>query len=311
MRAGITAIPNGSYKFTDLFESNQFPAILELSVEIKVQDDAMALIFDAPPQVRAGLNMVYTALLASCYYAVKSAIDPTILPNSGLSRPLTVSAPEGSILNCVHPAAVDGRIAASQRVADIILGALSKAMPGKISAAGNGCCTGATFSGTRKNGDIWVYLETIGGGGGARPTSDGLSGIQVHMTNTSNLPVEGLELEFPLTLMRYELVDDSAGVGKFRGGQGIRRVYRVEEACRLSLDTSRLRSQPWGLNGGENGQATSLDFGDGRNDFAGMIDLKPGQIIEIATAGGGGFGTINERSPDSVQRDLAEGRKTA
>lgn len=311
MRAGITAIPNGSYKFTDLFESNQFPAILELSVEIKVQDDAMALIFDAPPQVRAGLNMVYTALLASCYYAVKSAIDPTILPNSGLSRPLTVSAPEGSILNCVHPAAVDGRIAASQRVADIILGALSKAMPGKISAAGNGCCTGATFSGTRKNGDIWVYLETIGGGGGARPTSDGLSGIQVHMTNTSNLPVEGLELEFPLTLMRYELVDDSAGIGKFRGGQGIRRVYRVEEACRLSLDTSRLRSQPWGLNGGENGQATSLDFGDGRNDFAGMIDLKPGQIIEIATAGGGGFGTINERSPDSVQRDLAEGRKTA
>lgn len=308
MRAGISAIPNGSYSFTDLFESNQFTEILELSVEIKVQDDNMELIFDAPPQVRAGLNMVYTALLASCYYAVKSAIDPTILPNSGLSRPLTVSAPKGSILNCSHPAAVDGRIAASQRVADLILGALAKAMPGKIAAAGNGCCTGATFSGTRANGDIWVYLETIGGGGGARPTADGLSGIQVHMTNTSNLPVEGLELEFPLSLLRYELVDGSAGQGTFRGGQGIRRVYRVEEACRLSIDTSRLRSRPWGLNNGEDGQVTKLDFGDGRNDFGGMIDLKAGQVIEIATAGGGGFGPVEDRDPIAVVKDLAEGR---
>lgn len=308
MRAGIAAIPNGTYTFSDVFESNQFSEVLDLKVTITVKDDTMDLEFEAPAQVRAGLNMVYTALLASCYYAVKSAIDATILPNSGLARPLTVTAPKGTILNCVHPAAVDGRIAASQRVADLILGALSKAMPNQIAAAGNGCCTGATFSGTRENGDIWVYLETIGGGGGARPTKDGLSGIQVHMTNTSNLPVEGLEREFPLSLMCYELVDGSGGHGTYRGGMGIRRVYRVEEACRLSLDTSRLKSQPWGLDGGLGGASTQLDFGEDCHQFSGMIDLVPGQIIEIATPGGGGFGDPKKRSYDSIKRDLAEGR---
>lgn len=293
MRAGIKAIPDGTYHFSDKFDSNQFDDILDLSVNITVSGDNMSLDFEAPSQVRAGLNMVYTALIASCYYAVKSAIDPTILPNAGLARPLNISAPEGSILNCVHPAAVDGRIAASQRVADIVLGALAKALPGRIAAAGNGCCTGAIFSGARENGDIWVYLETIGGGGGARPTADGLSGIQVHMTNTSNLPVEGLEREFPLSLLRYELVDGSGGEGKFQGGMGIRRSYRVEASCRLSIETSRLRSSPWGLQGGQPGGRSSLDFGDGRDNFKGVIDLTPGQIIEICTPGGGGYGSVN------------------
>lgn len=311
MRAGISAIPDGTYRFADVFDSNQFPGTMKFSVAITVEADGMTLDFDAPPQVRAGLNMVYTALLASCYYAVKSAIDPTILPNAGLARALTVTAPEGSILNCVHPAAVDGRIAASQRVADLILGALAQALPGKVAAAGNGCCTGATFSGTRENGDIWVYLETIGGGGGARPTADGLSGIQVHMTNTSNLPVEGLEREFPLTLLRYELVDGSAGCGMYRGGMGIRRVYRVEHACRLSIDTSRLHSRPWGLNGGESAIGSKLDFGKGDNRFDGMIDLEPDQIVEISTPGGGGYGPPSERNSDAIARDLAERRTTA
>ncbi len=311
MRAGIAAIPDGVYRFTDTFESNQFTQALELSVAITITGDSMALDFAAPPQVRAGLNMVYTALLASCYYAVKSAIDPTILPNAGLARPLTVTAPEGSILNCQHPAAVDGRIAPSQRVADLILGAMAEARPGKIAAAGNGCCTGATFSGTRENGDIWVYLETIGGGGGARPTADGLSGIQVHLTNTSNLPVEGLEREFPLTLLRYELVDGSAGEGEFRGGMGVRRVYRVERACQLSIDTSRLSSAPWGLEGGGFAKGSKLDFGDGRTDFSGITDLVEGQIIEIATPGGGGYGKRQDRDPNRVAQDVQQGRISA
>lgn len=311
MRAGISLIPDGTYRFTDIFDSNQLPDAMEFKVAITVKNDAMTLDFDAPPQVRAGLNMVYTSLLAACYYAVKSAVDPTILPNAGLSRPLTVTAPEGSILNCVHPAAVDGRIAASQRVADLIQGALAMALPGRIAAAGNGCCTGATFTGTRENGDIWVYLETIGGGGGARPGADGLSGIQVHMTNTSNLPVEGLEREYPLTLLRYELAEGSAGDGEFRGGMGVRRVYRVERACRLSVDGSRMVSHPWGLEGGQDAEGSHLDFGDGRTGFAGIAALEPGQIVEIVTPGGGGYGHPSRRRPDAVARDKAEGRITA
>ena len=201
-------------------------------------------------------------------------------------------------MNCVHPAAVDGRIAASQRVADVILGAFAQAIPDRIAAAGNGCCTGATFSGSRENGDLWVYLETIGGGGGARPTSDGLSGIQVHLTNTSNLPVEGLEREFPLTLLRYELIDGSGGKGNFNGGMGIRRVYRIEGDCRLSVDSSRLTSQPWGLQGGQRGRSAFLNYGDQRMDFSGVADLVIGQIVTIETPGGGGFGSATGRSSD-------------
>ena len=308
MRAGIAAIPDGTYSFSDIFDSNQWKERMEFSVDITVAGDEMTLAFDGPPQVRSGLNMIYTSLLASCYYAVKAVVDPTILPNAGLARPLTVTAPEGSILNCKHPAAVEGRIAACQRVADIIEGALAKAIPSKVPAAGNGCCTGAIFNGTREDGSIWVYLETIGGGGGARPTKDGLSGIQVHLTNTSNLPVEALEREYPLTLLRYELVDGSAGGGQYRGGMGIRRVYRVEQPCRFSVEASRVSSCAWGLEGGKPGEMTHLDFGDGRTEFKGMADLKPGQIVEIVTPGGGGYGDPAKRSEEAIERDLAEDR---
>lgn len=158
---------------------------------------------------------------------------------------------------------------------------------------------------------MWVYLETIGGGGGARPAADGLSGIHVGLTNTSNLPVEALELEYPLTLLRYELVDDSAGLGEFRGGMGVRRVYRAEKACRFTVESSRVGSQPWGLDGGLSAKGTTLDFGDGRTTFAGMVDLKPGQIVSITTPGGGGHGDPAKRPEAAVLRDVAEGRISA
>src|SRR5262249_7373795 len=180
-----------------------------------------------------------------------SVVDPTIKPNAGLARPLTVTAPEGSILNCVHPAAVNGRIQTCQRVSDVILGALAQAIPERSIACTNSACTVATFAGQqRRDGALWVYLETMGGGSGARAYKDGLDGVHVHTTNTSNLPVEALEVEYPLTLMRYELVDGSGGVGRQRGGMGLRRVYRAEAECQVRLDLSRLRSDSWGLLGG-------------------------------------------------------------
>lgn len=311
MRAGIAAIPDGTYSFTDYFDSNQFAAVMEFKVDITVKGDAMHLAFDAPPQVAAGLNVIYTALLATCYYAVKAVIDPTILPNAGLSRPITVEAPYGSLLNCKHPAAVDGRIAACQRVADLVQGALAKALPGKVTAAGNGACTGALFTGTREDGSLWVYLETIGGGAGARPTADGLSGVHVHMTNTSNLPVEALELEYPLTLLRYELVNGSAGAGTWRGGMGLRRVYRIEADCRFSVEGGRIAVYPWGLDGGLQATGSQFDFGNGQKNLPGTVQLKAGQIVELVTPGGGGYGVPSGRSVDGIERDLREGRITA
>lgn len=307
MRAGIAVIPDGQYTFSDRFESVQMPEGADLSVTITVKGDEMVLDFSAPPQARNGLNVIYTGLLASCYYAVKAVVDPTVLPNAGLARPLTVNAPHGSLLNCKHPAAVNSRISVCQRVCDIVMGALAKALPGRVMAAGNGSCASATFSGTHPDGSPWVYLETIGGGGGARPAADGLSGIHVHLTNTSNLPVEALEMEYPLTLLRYELVNDSAGAGTLRGGMGLRRTYRAEGKCLVFAEASRTKTLPWGLNGGGSARGSVL-LCNGQ-PIAGQANaLEPGDIIEIVTPGGGGYGEPSGRGADAVRRDLAEGR---
>jgi N-methylhydantoinase B len=308
MRAGIASIPDGTYRFNDVFDNPEIEGVLPIAVTVTVAGEEMRLHFDSPPQVRAGINMTYTALLATTYYMVKSVVDPTILPNAGLARPLTITAPEGTILCCKHPAAVNGRVQTCQRVSDLILGALAQAVPGRVSACTNSSCCVATFSGEMpKDGTIWVYVETMGGGAGARPTKDGLDGVHVHVTNTSNLPVEALELEYPLTLLRYELIDGSGGAGEFRGGMGLRRVYRAEADCRVRVDVSRLRSQSWGLLGGLPGAHGQMVPGPGVKFHKDSAELKAGDWFEVITPGAGGYGPPAKRKPEAIARDLAEG----
>jgi N-methylhydantoinase B len=308
MRAGIAAMPDGTYRFEDVFDNPEIDGVLPIAVTVTIVGDEMRLHFISPPQVRAGINMTYTALLATTYYMVKSVVDPSILPNAGLARPLTVTAPEGTILNCRHPAAVNGRVQTCQRTADVILGALAQAVPERVSACTNSSCCVATFSGEMpKDGTIWVYVETMGGGAGARPSKDGLDGVHVHVTNTSNLPVEALELEYPLTLLRYELVDGSGGAGKYRGGMGLRRVYRAEADCRVRVDVSRLRSQSWGLLGGLPGAHGRMIPGPGVTFHRDSAELKAGDWFEVITPGAGGYGPPSERERAAVARDLAEG----
>ncbi len=289
MRAGIAAIPDGSYRFEDVFDNPEVSENLPILLELTIKGDGMHLHFDGPKQVRAGINMTYTALLATVYYAVKSVVDPTIRPNAGLSRPITVTAPEGTILNCTHPAAVNGRIQTCQRVSDVIFGALAQAVPERVIA-----CTNSN-------------LETMGGGSGARYDKDGLDGVHVHTTNTSNLPVEALEIEYPLTLMRYELIENSGGVGKFRGGMGLRRVYRADADCHVRLDVSRLRSRSWGLLGGGQGGHGGIVKGPGVVFDKDNCALKAGQWFEVITPGAGGYGPPEQRDRAAVTRDLAEG----
>jgi N-methylhydantoinase B len=307
MRAGIAALPDGTYRFTDTYDNPELGRALDVSVEITIADDEMRLHFDSPPQVRAGINMIYTALLSSVYYAVKAVVDPTILPNSGLARPINVTASLGTVMNATHPAAVNGRTSTCQRAADLVIGALAQAAPQRCIAAGNGSCTTASFAGADpKDGHLWVYLETIGGGSGARAGKDGLDGVHVHMTNTSNLPVEALEVEYPLTVLRYELVDGSGGAGRFRGGMGLRRVYRAEAECHLRLDGSRLLTPPWGLAGGHPGGCSAFRFGDGVEPFIdGSGALRTGETVEIITPGAGGYGPPAQRDPGVVERDVA------
>lgn len=312
MRAGIRTIPDGIYEFSDRFDNPEMDGDMEFSVTITVKNDEMHMHFISPPQVRAGINMVFTALLSTVYYAAKTVVDPTVPPNSGLARPITVTADEGTVLNCRHPAAVNGRIAPCQRVVDLIHGALAQAVPERVIAACSGVCASATFIGDAPDtGKLWVYLETIGGGSGARATKDGLDGVHVHMTNTSNLPVEALEVEYPLTILRYELVDGSGGRGQFRGGMGLRRVYRAEAPCRLRVDNSRIHSRPWGIAGGEQGSSSAILFSDTVKPFIhGNGALEPGEIVEIITPGAGGYGAPGQRAQEDRLRDKRENRYT-
>jgi N-methylhydantoinase B len=200
-------------------------------------------------------------------------------------------------MNATHPAAVNGRTSTCQRAADLVIGALAQAAPERCIAAGNGSRATASFAGADpQDGHLWVYLETIGGGSGARAHKDGLDGVHVHMTNTSNLPVEALEVEYPLTVLRYELVDGSGGAGQSRGGMGLRRVYRAEAECHLRLDGSRLLTPPWGLEGGHPGGCGAFRFGDGVEPFVGGGGrLRAGETVEIITPGAGGYGPPAER----------------
>ena len=314
-RAGIAAIPDGAYHFTDRFDCEEFAEELTLRVAVEVRGDELWLDFAGnPPQVRAGLNMVWTALLATVYYAVKTVVDPTILPNAGLYRPIHVSAPPGTILNCVAPAAVNSRTSTCQRVVDLIHGALAPAIPARIIAACNGANVASYFSGIDpRTGRYYVYLETIGGGFGARATKDGLDGVQVHITNTSNLPVECLEPEHPLLVERYELVDDSGGPGTWRGGMGIhRRVRVVGHEARVGVNSTRRLSAPWGLFGGGEGGKSSIAVSDGAAPLvrSGGV-LQPGEAISIVTPGAGGYGDPRQRDHALVERDLREGTISA
>ncbi|HRD74323.1 MAG TPA: hydantoinase B/oxoprolinase family protein [Hyphomicrobiaceae bacterium] len=310
-RAGIRTIPSGTYRFEDVFDSEEVDGNLTFKVEIVVKDDEIALTFDAPRQVRAGFNLVETGLLATVYYALKTVIGPDIPPNAGFFRPITVTAPKGSVLNAAPPAAVNSRLDAGQRVVDLIHGALATAIPERVTAAHNGACVYADFSGVDpRNGRYYVYLETIGGGFGARATKDGLDGVHVHLTNTSNLPVEALETEYPLTIERYELVQDSGGPGRMRGGMALRRVVRAEhDECRTYIIGGRATVAPWGLDGGHRGGTAHFNFNaPSEAPDRGRACLAKGSSVEIVTPGAGGYGEPRLRDPAMLERDVADGK---
>jgi N-methylhydantoinase B len=312
VRAGIRSIPNGVYEFADTFDSEELDDPLDVAVRITVKDDSMSLDFEAPPQVRASINLVRTALLATVYYAVKTLVGPGIPANGGLYRAITVSAPIGSVLSCVEPAAVNGRTQLCQRVVDLVHGALAAAIPDRVIAASYGSVPAMQFSGIDpRTGEFYVYLETIGGGYGAGACQDGLDGVQAHVTNTSNLPIESLEAEYPLTVERYELVDGSAGAGEHRGGMGIRRQIRVEhDDCLCDISVSRFSSRPWGLFGGLPGASLSVVLNDGIPVTTTVTRLECGDVVAVNTAGGGGYGDPRKRDPRLVAADVRDGRIT-
>ena len=206
-------------------------------------------------QVRGNINCTMNATQSAVCYALKALLDPEIPNNQGVMDSIEITAPEGSVVNSVFPAAVAARSQLCQRIVDVMFGALAEALPNQVVGAANGANTVIVLSGHYpKTGKPYVYLETLGGGFGGRATKDGKDGVQVHITNTSNLPVEAIEMEYPLFVEAYELIPDTGGAGRFRGGLGIRRVIGpIGHTANFSGQGERFQSKPWGIFGGEPG----------------------------------------------------------
>ena len=225
LRSGIAQIPDGTYEFTDVLDNDGMGTEdIPISVSVNVQGEDISFDFEGTgPQMRGNFNLTFNATQSAVYYVLKAMLDPDLPNNHGLIRPVKIAAPPGTLVNANHPAAVAGRANTSQRVVDVIIGALASALPEQAVGAANGANVTAVFYGHDPRHDRpYVYLETLGGGFGGRFTKDGKDGVQVHITNTSNLPVEAIEVEYPLLVESYCLIEDSGGAGKFRGGMGIR-----------------------------------------------------------------------------------------
>ncbi len=316
-RYAIKDLPDGIYNFNDIVDDDGVSrSNIKISVKISVKNDEVNFNFEGTDtQVEGNINVTMAGLQASCLYCLKVLLDPDCPQNHGMLDPITINAPKGSIVNANFPSASAGRAQTGQRIIDCILGALAPACPEKIIAAGNGANTSAAFFGKGKNGKYYVYLETLGGGAGGRSYKDGTDGVQVHMTNTSNLPIEALETEYPLMIERYEFNKNSGGAGKFRGGLGIRRDYRtIGHETTFSGQGERCVNQPWGIFGGKPGQTGSFSIISEKGKVI-RLSNKPSalrvgtdNIISVKTAGAGGYGNPKKRSEKNIIEDKKSGK---
>ena len=318
MRDAIAAIPDGVYRFEDVMDDDGRATVdVPIRLTATVEGDSASFDFTGTaPQTPGNINIPLHGTKAAVCYVLKAMLDPDIPNNQGVLDAVAVTAPPGTMLSCVAPAAVASRAHTSQRIIDVVIGALADALPDAAVGAANGANSMAVFAGRDPETDEpYVYLETLGGGFGGRNDRDGTDGVQVHITNTSNLPVEAIELEYPLLVERYGLIPDSGGAGTWRGGLGLQRMVRpLGHACIFNGVGERFRNQPWGVFGGKPGASGSfwLEEGDGSRrrlaDKPPDMEIAPDQAVIINTPGAGGYGDPAGRDAASIEADRRSGK---
>lgn len=294
-RAALQTIPDGSYRFSDCLDDDGLGnSDLTIQAEVKVEGGEIHVDFDGTCAQTAGnVNCPLSVAAAGVYYVFRCLMPAQTPACAGAFRPVTLSAPQGSLLNANRPAAVAaGNVETSSRVVDVICGALAQALPEAIPAASHGSMNNLAMG--ARGGDSgegkWDYYETMGGGMGAGAHGGGLSARQTHMTNTLNTPIEVLEMNYPLRLRRYALRHGSGGVGRRNGGDGMLREFEFLSAAEVTLLTERRRHAPWGLAGGGDGAP-------GENRLNGeliagktSVPVQAGDRLSVATPGGGAWG---------------------
>jgi N-methylhydantoinase B len=298
MRRVIKEIPDGTYSHTDyLDDDGTGSGPVPITVDLSVRDSAIIADFSrSGAQVYSPVNTVRSVVVSTTAYVFQCLVGEGHPVNQGTYRPLQVITRTGSIVDAEKPAPVAaGNVETSQRIVDVLLGALALAVPALIPAASNGSMNNIAMGGTAgATGREFSYYETIGGGMGARPTMDGLSGIHTHMTNTMNTPIEALEHTYPLLVEQYSLRRGSGGKGLHRGGDGIVRAYRFLDKTRVSLLTDRRKMAPYGLAGGEKGLRGTNELVRNRKKkkLKGKVvfEAEADDLLVIRTPGGGGWG---------------------
>jgi N-methylhydantoinase B len=310
MRAFLQRVPHGEYGAEDFLDGDGIsdrPVKIAVNVKVTSKQGVTIDFTGSDPQVEGSVNAVAAITYSACFYVFRCLLAEDVPAAAGLMRPIQVIAPEGTIVNARPPAAVaGGNVETSQRIVDVLLRALSQAIPDRIPAAASGTMNNLTIGGMHprandlrandpRTREPFAYYETIAGGMGARPGKSGVSGVHTHMTNSLNTPAEALEYAYPLRVRRYSLRAGSGGDGKFRGGDGIVREIEVLSDCEVTLLADRRTRGPWGLSGGADG-APGRTFITRRDGAVEVMPakfstrLRKGERITIETPGGGGWG---------------------
>jgi N-methylhydantoinase B len=309
MRAFLASIPHGNYQAVDFLDDDGVDAapvkiavtirILEQPAHRSTKNKATVTIdfTGSNPQVQGAINAVEAITYSACFYVFRCLLREDVPATAGLMRPIRVIAPLGTVVNAKPPAAVaGGNVETSQRIVDVLLRALSQAIPERIPAAAAGTMNNLTIGGIDpRSGEPFAYYETVAGGMGARPNKDGVSGVHTHMTNSLNTPAEALEHAYPVRLRQYSLRSKSGGKGLHDGGDGIVREIEVLTDSQVSLLADRRSRGPYGLSGGASGAPgrTVVLRKDGSQEelpSKTSTRLQAGERIRIETPGGGGWG---------------------
>lgn len=317
MRAAILSVPEGKFVANDTVDGDGLEDDpLVVRVAVAREDDTLVVDFTGTaPQTRGPINCPIASTESAVYYAVTAVLDPGVPPNEGAYRPIRVVAPEGSVLNPSFPAPVVGRNVLTHRVANVVMAALGGALPDRAAASYYGNSNVYVLSAYDSRGRANVQFEIEVGGWGGRQTGDGPDCLSAGIHNLANNPVELVENEFPLRVLRYGLRPDSGGAGRHRGGLGAERAFEVLTPCEVSSQFDRVKFPPPGLNGGLNGAPARiiLERDGERTELPGKMlgeRLQVGDVMTILTQGGGGLGDPRERDPEALSRDIASGKVT-
>jgi N-methylhydantoinase B len=301
MRAELRTLPGGRFAAEDFLDDdgiNDEPIRIAVSIEIDPLAGSVAIDFaGSSPQVSGSVNAVYAITYSACFYVLRCLLAEDAPATAGLMYPVTVLAPEGTIVHARPPAAVaGGNVETSQRIVDVLLRALAQASPQRVPAASYGTMSNLTIGGIdHRSNQPFTYYETTAGGMGARPGLAGISGVHCHMTNSLNTPIEALEYAYPFRVRSYGYRKSSGGAGRFRGGDGLVREIELLADSQVTLICDRRKFQPYGLAGGMPGASGSVALIDNDGHMQALpskcsIHARKGSRIRIETPGGGGWG---------------------